>query len=436
MTSITPPLTSGSIVTQVTKPFFTSLELSHLHSLTIPESKKLAYNKRKHQIFHYLFQIVRTMKFPLKVLNTAMNYYQRYYLFNVFSEEDDPASGSDGGAAAGTGSLSSTASGSSTTGSANGCNDPITVALTALFLATKNEDCIKKLRDIQTVALKIRDEDEASEKKRDPASINGLLDTQRRAIMNVEFKLLQTIKFDFINGNSLAIESLDKLVIQFAKKLGISYKISMFAWLVSFDLISTPLLLMLPQHCIALAIIIITLNLKPSEVKSSYGEGEDNNSEKFSERSEKSSEKSSEGSNTTDNSSEKTLNSTISGLTAILESIDCTEFRCPEPLVNEAIIYILDYYIHQMSYSILNEYIPPVDSATGKEQIFKFMDLKSRFNDLKNLNQYKARYSLKQDQYLRVWDYSVAAKGSARFILGNKRRRFVKELEVVRPNLV
>ena len=358
------------------------------------------------------------MKFPLKVLNTAMNYYQRYYLFNVFSEDDDPASGGDGGAAVGAGSLSSTSSGSSTTGNANGCNDPITVALTSLFLATKNEDCIKKLRDIQTAALKIRDEVEASEKKRDTATTNALLDTQRRAIMNVEFKLLQTIKFDFINGNSLAIESLDKLVIQFAKKLGINYKISMFAWLVSFDLISTPLLLMLPQHCIALAIIIITLNLKPSEVKSSYGDAED---------------KSSEGSNSTDNYREQT---SISGLTAILDSIDCTEFRCPEPLVNEAIIYILDYYIHQMSYSILNEYIPPVDLVTGKAQIFKFMDLKSRFNDLKNLNQYKARYSLKQDQYLRVWDYSVAAKGSARFILGNKRRRFVKELEVVRPNLV
>lgn len=409
MATVTPPPTSGAVVTQVTKPFFTSLELSHLHSLTIPESKKLAYNKRKHQIFHYMFQIVRTMKFPLKVLNTAMNYYQRYYLFNVFTEEDDqPVNGSANGASAG-------APGSST--SSTGSPDPITVALTALFLATKNEDCIKKLRDIQTAALKIRDEEE--EKKRDPATVSSLLDSQRRAIMSVEFKLLQTIKFDFINGNSLAIESLDKLVIQFAKKLGINYKVTMFAWLVSFDLISTPLLLMLPQHCVALAIIIITLNLKPVEVRTRYA-----------------TEKDAQALGDSEGQAQSDETAYGSDLTAILDTIDCTSFRCPEPLVNEAIIYILDYYIHQMSYSILNQYIPPVDSVTGKEQIFKFMDLKSRFNDLKNLNQYKAKYSLKQDQYLRVWDYSVAAKGSVRFILGNKRRRFVKELEVVRPNLV
>ena len=41
----------------------------------------------------------------------------------------------------------------------------------------------------------------------------------------------------------------------------INYKLSMLAWLINFDIMSTPLSLVVPPHCIALAIIIISLNL-------------------------------------------------------------------------------------------------------------------------------------------------------------------------------
>lgn len=369
-------------ILQVSRPFFTLAELSYLHSNTIPESKKLAYNQRKHQIFQLLFQVVRVMKFPLRVLATAMNYYSRYYLFNVFEEPQDQDSESD--------SLTELE------------KDPYLVAYTSLFLATKHEDCIKKLRDMQSVANKLREIDQdVKVVNKSTGNLLPLSELQRKVIMSLEFKLLQVLKFDFLNG-AANVPSVDYLVTLFSKELGLDYSLTLFGWLVSFDIMSTPLCLVIPPHCIALAIVIVALNLAPKGLKTKYG-SEDPDSINTSE---------------------------------ILENIDSMGmFRCPETLVNEGIVYILDYYVHQMKFLILNEYLPPVDPDTDKEQIFKFMSLKSRFNDLKVLSEQSvsAQGLLKQDTYLRKWDYGVASKGAARFIISNKRRRFDSEFAVLRP---
>jgi len=55
-------------IVQVSRPYFTSSELKYLHAFTIPEQKKLTYNQRKHQIYQYVFQIIKILKFPLRVL--------------------------------------------------------------------------------------------------------------------------------------------------------------------------------------------------------------------------------------------------------------------------------------------------------------------------------------------------------------------------------
>ncbi|KAK6456242.1 cyclin-like protein [Scheffersomyces xylosifermentans] len=375
--------------TQISRPYFTSSEISYLHSKSIDDNHKTQYNRTKHQIYQFAFQIVKQLKFPLRVLATTMNYYQRFYLFNKFHPKEENVDVVD---------LE---------------RDPYIVTVACLFLASKNEDCIKKLKDIQTVANKLRDIDENKKVKELPTtSSNGgnsngngsnstytVADLQRKSIMSLEFKLLQIIKFDFNNGATLSIKSSDELVTQFCKKLDINYKLSLFSWLINFDLISSPLCLSIPPHCIALAIIIIALNLKPKELKMTHELVDEEDDEQLNEK---------------------------------LETIDSYgDFRCPEVLVNEGIIYILDYYIHQYSHSILNQYLPHIDAQTGKEQIFKFMELKSRFNDLKILNEYScsSRASLQQDNYLQLWDYSVPSKGTGRFMLGNKRRRFAKELD-------
>lgn len=375
------PTTKPTIL-QILRPFLCHAELSYLHKNTIPDSKKIAYNKQKHSIYKFLFQVTKTLKFPLRVLSLAMNYYQRYYLVTPFEEPTDQNPDQD--------PLQELE------------KDPFLVAYTCFFLACKNEDCIKKLRDIQLVANKLRDIDSESRSvyRQIGTTPSTVLEIQRKVIMSLEFKLLQVLKFDFLSG-AANVPSVDQLVVIFSKTLELDYNLTMFAWLVSFDIMSTPLALVIPPHCIALAIVIVTLNLKPYDIQSKYGEKTD---------------------------PEK--------IRKVLENIDCMErFHCPESLVNEGIVYMLDYYVHQMKYSVLNDYLPPINEETGKEQIFKFMDLKARFNDLQILTEESVSSIglLKQDNYLRKWDFTVGMRGSARFMIGNKRRRFDKEHALVRP---
>ena len=371
-------------IMQVSRPFMTHIELSHLHTHTIAPNKKTTFNQQKHQIFQFLFQVTKSMKLPLRVLSLAMNYYQRYYLYFLFddhgkqqNQENDPL--------------------------LEGENDSLLVACSCLFLASKNEDCIKKLKDLQAVANRVRDLDGESRNflKGGGSSTITLAEFQRKVIMNLEFKLLQIIKFDFTNsaGN---VPSVDQLVVLFAKQLKLAYKFTFFAWLVSFDIMSTPLLLTIPPHCIALAILIVTLNLRPTDIDVKYADETEEDAK----------------------------------IGKTLDSIDSmNDFRCPETLVNEGIVYVLDYYIHQMNFLVLNEYMPAVNEEIGKAQIFKFMELKSRFNDLTVLTEQSVATTalLKQDKYLKKWDASLCTKGAARFIIGNKRRRFDAEYAIMRP---
>lgn len=363
-------------ILEISRPFISPSEISYLHSLTIAEDKKIVYNQRKHQIFQYMFQIIKVLKFPIRVLNTTMIYYQKYYLFNKFEDESEDFTDLE----------------------KNLQNDPYLIAITCLFLASKNEDCIKKLRDIQVVANKLRDLNED----------NNYLDLQRKVIMVIEFNLLQVLKFNF-NNNTLNLPSLDTLLIQFAKIKLFDYKKTFFSWLMCFDLMSTPSNLMIPPHCIALGILIVTNNLDTDELPTKL-EGRSNGMIPPP---------------ILDEDIENEKNSKTHKI-----EITSTDFKCPELLVNEAIIYILDYYIHQFNYSVLKEYLPPVNQKLGKEQIFQFMNLKSKFNNLNLINeQSNSKQLLAKDPYLKIWDYSIGYKGSARFMLGNKRRRFNNELD-------
>lgn len=348
---------------EISRPYLTPNEISYLHSLTISEDKKVVYSQRKHLIFNYIFQIVKILKFPLRVLNTTMIYYQKYYLFNEFNDSSEDFTDLE----------------------KNMENDPYSIALTCLFLASKNEDCIKKLRDIQMVANKIRDVNLNEDQ--------NYLDLQRKVLLTIEYKLLTVLKFNF-NNNSLILPSLDTLVIQFAKIKKLNYTQSLFCWYIAFDLMSTPINLMLPPHCISLGILIVVSNLDTSELMTLYDD-------------------------------------TADGIKSV--KIERTDFNCSELLVNESIIYILDYYIHQYNFSVLKEFLPAINKKTGKEQIFQFMNLKSKFNNIKLINEIScSRQLLESDNYLKLVDYSVGSKGSNRFMLGNKRRRFNKELDAVK----
>lgn len=381
-----PPKPDQPILLQLARPFLTPNEIQYLHGQTIPEAKKLGYNQRKHHVYLFIFQIIKHFKFPLRVLGTTMNYYQRFYLFNKFEESNS------GDVVTQQMTKNSTLLGSSDIDNIREMErDPYVVAITCLFLATKNEDCIKKLKEVQLVSNRLREQEQLNEDR--------FLYKQRRAIMATELKLLQLLKFDLNNGAPL--ELLDVLVTQFCKQIGIDYRGLFYAWLVLFDIMLTPLPLTIPAHCIALAIIMVTLYINPVEIALKYAGPSDGIP--YSE---------------------------------LLAQVNFADFKCPNRLVSEAILYVLDYYVHQMNFSVLLHYMPAIDAETGKEQVFKFMTLKQRLNDLEVLDQYSVstKELLNDDHYLNNFDYLVAARGASRFLNGVKRRRFNVERHHIANN--
>lgn len=144
-----------------------------------------------------------------------MIYYQRYFLFNKF----DIAIYYD-------------------------------IAITSIFIASKNEDTIKKLRDIMVVANQIR---------------NTLLNQDqfelyRKKILSLEFKLLETISFDF------RIFHVEEFLIKISKTLKIPKDIGYLAWLISYDSYQTEIALKVPPQSIAIACITLATKLKDYEV--------------------------------------------------------------------------------------------------------------------------------------------------------------------------
>ncbi len=67
---------------QLSRPYLTRQQIKHAQSRTI--SNISIYGQRRNQIFHFLLKICVSLKFPMRCLESAMIYYQRYYLYNEF----------------------------------------------------------------------------------------------------------------------------------------------------------------------------------------------------------------------------------------------------------------------------------------------------------------------------------------------------------------
>lgn len=239
---------------QLSRPYLTANAISYLHNQTIPDYS--IYKQRISQVVNFLSNLTKTLKFPTRTLASAMLYYQKYYLYNNFST------------------------------AAN-----LDVAVCALFLASKNEDTIKKLRDIVFAANPLRN----------ISNSNEAVEENRKLVLTIEKKMLETIGFDFRTYH------VDEILIKIAKTLGISFDLSYLAYIILYDSYQTEIGLKVPAHAIALALIIIA--------------------GKFMEQ-------------------------------VDIFPIKSDEFYCDRDLVNEAIFEILELYINNYNYGNLVNIYP------------------------------------------------------------------------------
>ncbi|SCU86703.1 LAME_0D07316g1_1 [Lachancea meyersii CBS 8951] len=205
---------SGTFQTQLllSRPYLTRAQIKRAQHNTIPDRR--VYNQKRLSVFKLLCDICIQFKFPRKTLETAMYFYQRYYLFNRFESEL--------------------------------CYD---VATSCLFLSCKQVETMKKITDIASMSLRLRNVLKLSPE---------IVDNCKKRIVQLELRILETCCFDYRVNNSVHI---DDILTKIAKDLSLSREVAHLAWIIAFDALKLEILLMVPQHTTALAALKIACEL-------------------------------------------------------------------------------------------------------------------------------------------------------------------------------
>lgn len=205
---------SGTFQTQLllSRPYLTRNQIKRAQQNTI--SDRRVYNQKRISVFKYLCDMCVQFKFPRKTLETAMYFYQRFYLFNKFETEM--------------------------------CYD---VATSCLFLSCKQVETMKKVADLVAVSLRLRSVVKASPEMQDNC---------KKRIFQLELRILETCSFDYRVNNTIHI---DDILVKIGKDLKLSHEVCYLAWLIAFDALKLEILLMVPQHTIAIAVLKIACEL-------------------------------------------------------------------------------------------------------------------------------------------------------------------------------
>ncbi|KAL0141234.1 cyclin [Mucor lusitanicus] len=145
-------ITTGISFKRQFKPYFTKRQLAILSSLK--KSGTLAVKENTAR--HFIQDVGKKLGFPQKTISTSQALYHRFYLY--YSIRDYA---------------------------------PQDISVTCLFVASKIEETLKKLKDIIVAVHSVKYPDK---KELDPEQIS---DERRRRIINYEKLLLETLSFDF-----------------------------------------------------------------------------------------------------------------------------------------------------------------------------------------------------------------------------------------------
>lgn len=175
--------------------------------MTISDNNQ-AYTAKKFQIFKFLIELIKKLKFPLNILQQSSYYWQTFFLFNKYHKNESYA---------------------------------YDIALASLFASCKRQDYVKKLRDIQAAGNEILSHklNEAQAEK------------QRKKILNIETFMLQLTCFEF------RLVTVEELLIKFGKLVSLDQEIMYVAWLLCNDSYLSEAVLKYPPHGVAASCLIL-----------------------------------------------------------------------------------------------------------------------------------------------------------------------------------
>lgn len=196
----------------LSRPFLTRKELQLAHRNTIPDRR--TYIQRKLTIFKFLSDVCIHFKFPRRTLETAIYFYQRYYVFNKFETEM--------------------------------CH---TVATSCLLLSCKQVETFKKVNELCTISLRLRNVTNIKQET---------IENFKKRVFQIELRILEACGFDYRINSHVHI---DEYIVKLGKQLNLDQYICHLAWVIAYDVLKLDIILMVPQHTIALATLKIASEL-------------------------------------------------------------------------------------------------------------------------------------------------------------------------------
>ncbi|CAL9733278.1 CTD kinase subunit beta [Monosporozyma servazzii] len=188
----------------LSRPYLTKNQIIYTQKKTINDRR--TYNQKKLSILNFLSDLCVKLELPRKTLETSMYFYQRYHLFNNFETEL--------------------------------C---YSLATSCLVLSCKQVETFKKVNEIATLSLQIRN----------MAKINtDTLESFKKVLYQIELRILEACNFDYrINNNA----HVDEYIIKIGKTLSLDYNVCELAWLIAYDVLKLDVILMVPPPIIAFA---------------------------------------------------------------------------------------------------------------------------------------------------------------------------------------
>ncbi|KAH8926016.1 hypothetical protein BT69DRAFT_1279234 [Atractiella rhizophila] len=218
-------------VIKVYKPYFSPLEVANLLgklNLAAPGVTPVRLNdqfeKLRSSALGYIDRVGARLGFPRRTIGTAQYLYTRFHLF--FSPKDFKYEH---------------------------------VAMAALLVSCKQEDTLKKTRDIQVAGHQLKSIVEGGKGTGEPDPV--ALENDRARLIGIERLILETIAFNFyaeftssgLFGGSGAIgRDVFGWVLKFGRLVGASKDYTRFAFLLAIDVYRTFVPLSYPPHAIAI----------------------------------------------------------------------------------------------------------------------------------------------------------------------------------------
>lgn len=196
----------------LSRPYLTRKQITRVQKNTISDLR--SYTQKKLAIIKYLSDMCVQLKLPRKTLETSIYYYERYHLFNAFETEL-----------------------------------VFLLATSCLVLSCKQTETLKKINEICQISYKVRKINNIT---------SDMIETFKKRIFQSELRILEACSFDYRVNNFLHT---DEYIVKIGKKLGLERKVCHLAWLIGYDVLKSDILLIIPPHAIAIAILKISVEL-------------------------------------------------------------------------------------------------------------------------------------------------------------------------------